>query len=75
MPPQKVLEAVADIAYTAGGMAYFSGDSRQDVSQFILWAQQFEQEHRTTDWDEVDYLTEIEKFTISKIHTLPDGKQ
>ena len=46
---RKLLETVADIAYSAGEAGYFSGDSRADVNEFIHWAKIFEKEHKRTD--------------------------
>lgn len=49
MGHQKLLETLADIAYIAGESKYFTGDSRADVNEFILWAREFEAHHRNTD--------------------------
>lgn len=67
MKNQKLTETVADISFIAGEMKYFSGNSREDVSNFILWANQFQKENSNTNWHEVDYRLTIEKFTIQKI--------
>ena len=67
MKNQKLLESVADISYIAGEMKYFSGNSREDISNFILWGKQFENDNLNTNWDEVDYRLTIEKFTNQKI--------
>lgn len=67
MKHQKLIETVADISFIAGEMKYFSGDSRQDVSNFILWANQFQKENAKTNWNEIDYRLTIENFTIQKI--------
>ena len=67
MKKRKILETLADIAYIAGDMKYFSGDSRADINCFIYWATEFEKMNRKTDWDEVDYILAIEAFTESKI--------
>lgn len=67
---QKLLEAVADIAFYAGRKQFYSGDSRADVSEFIRWAKEFEHIHRHTDWDNTDYLLSIEEFTESRINVL-----
>lgn len=67
MKNEKLLETVADIAYQAGQLKYFSGDSRADVSEFIQWASQFEKENQKTDWGKNDYLLAIENFTSKKI--------
>jgi hypothetical protein len=69
MENQKLMEVVADISFIAGEMEYFSGNSRADVSNFIFWAKQFQQHHAKTDWDEVDYILEIQEFAIKKIQS------
>lgn len=63
----KLLEAVADIAYIAGQRGFFSGDSREDIAEFIKWANEFESLNEETDWDEVDYEDAIEAFTDNKL--------
>lgn len=58
-------EAVADIAYLAGTMGYYSGDSRADISEFIRLAKKFEEEYAPqceSGWIDLDYITEIELF-------------
>lgn len=67
MKNQKLIEAVADISFIAGEMKYFSGNSREDISNFILWANQFQKENSKTNWLEVDYRLTIEKFILQKI--------
>ena len=68
MKDQKLLETLADISYLAGENNFFSGNSRSDVSCFILWAIEFEKANSKTDWDEIDYILSIEEFTRKKIH-------
>lgn len=63
----KLLEAVADIAYIAGQRGFFSGDSRQDIAEFIRWANEFETLNEETDWDENDYQEAIEAFADHKL--------
>jgi hypothetical protein len=63
----RLLEALADIAYLAGQKGFFSGDSRNDIAEFIIWAKEFEEIHDETDWDEVDYIETIEAFTLNKL--------
>lgn len=63
----KLLEAVADIAYIAGQRGFFSGDSREDIAEFIRWAREFEAIHEETDWDETDYQDALEVFTDNKL--------
>lgn len=67
MQNRKLLETVADIAFIAGSCNYYSGDSRADISTFIWWAEEFEQSHVNTDWDEEDYMLAIEEFAFGKI--------
>ncbi|MEQ9377064.1 MAG: hypothetical protein RIG68_17875 [Imperialibacter sp.] len=64
---KKILEAIADIAYFAGAKNYSSGDSRLDASEFILWAEQFESLNSDANWDQRDYILEIEDFANAKI--------
>ena len=68
MENQKLLETVADIAYIAGQQKFYTGDSRADISEFIYWASGFEKKNVHTDWDEIDYIIEIEEFTMMKIN-------
>lgn len=63
----KLLETLADIAFQAGEMHFFTGDSRADVSEFIRWAEEFERANKGMDWNSTDYIAEIEKFTSDKI--------
>lgn len=63
-------EAVADIAFFAAKENYHTDDSREMVSQFILWAKEFEYLHRKVEWGvnfEPDYIDSIYYFTIYKI--------
>jgi len=63
----KLLETVADISYIAGCKKYYSGNSRFDISEYIAWAKEFEKIHRNTDWNDEDYMLEIEKYADEKI--------
>ncbi len=63
----KLFEAIADIAFIAGQKGFFSGDSREDIAEFIRWGKEFEAIHEDTDWDEVDYTTSIEAFAANKL--------
>ncbi len=67
MSSRKLLESVADIAYIAGKSGYYSGNSRTDISEFIYWAKEFEKNHKLTDWNQPDYLTEIINYSNSKL--------
>jgi hypothetical protein len=64
-----ILEATADIAYHAGHVGFTTGDSRADVSLFVQWAEEFEESHLETDWDESDYIMLIDEFVHKKIKT------
>jgi len=63
----KLLETVADISNMAGCKKYYSGNSRFDISEYIVWAKEFEKIHRNTDWNDEDYLLAIEKYANEKI--------
>lgn len=70
-PEVRLLEAVADIAFLAGAQRYHSGDSREDVAQFIAWAREFEPRREVSTageetYDGQDYMTAIEEFSVSK---------
>lgn len=62
-------EAVADIAYVAGTKKYHTGNSRDDLADFIKWAKEFEEKWKNEKWGEgeADYMTEIEAFALEKI--------
>lgn len=65
---RKLLEAVADIAYNAGVQRLFDEqDSREVIMNLIDEAREFEKIHVETNWDEKDYLIEIDKFYQEKI--------
>lgn len=65
---RKLLEAVADIAYNAGVQCLFDEqDSREVIMNLIDGAREFEKIHAETNWDERDYLIEIDKFYQEKI--------
>ena len=63
----KLFEAIADIAYIAGQKGFTSGNSREDVAEFIRWGKEFEAFHEDTDWDEIDYVMAIGAFTENKL--------
>jgi len=63
----KILQTVADIAYLAGYKKHYSGNSRFDISEYIIWAKEFEQIHQYNDWDNEDYMLTIEQYAIQKI--------
>jgi len=47
----KLLHTFADNSYLAGFKKYYSGNSRFDISEYLIWAREFEQVHRKTDWE------------------------
>ena len=63
----KLLETLADIAYHAGQQGYYTGDSRADVTTFIYWAHEFEQQYAETDWGVTNYMLEIERYVAAKL--------
>lgn len=70
MYSQKILETIADIAYIAGENKFFSGNSRLDISEYIRWAQDFENINSSTNWNEYDYISSIAEFTMIKLTSL-----
>jgi hypothetical protein len=71
-PIYQLCEVVADIAFIAGAQKYHSGDSREDCRNFILWAQEFEAIHATTEWDtgSADYIADVQKFAEQKLESV-----
>jgi len=70
----KLLQTVADISYIAGFKKHYSGNSRFDISEYIIWAKEFEQIHKGTDWKVEDYMLAIEHYAYQKIeHTIKEG--
>ena len=67
MYTRSIIETVADISYIAGESKYFTGDSRYDVSSFIVWAKEFDRNYKSTNWHEVDYILTVTEFTLQKI--------
>ena len=61
-----VQEAIADISYEAGRAGYYSGNTRQNVDNFIDWAEEFVTLNSDRQWDG-EYVDEIHKFTSEKI--------
>jgi hypothetical protein len=61
-------ESLADIAQMAGAKKFYSGDSREDIDLFITWAEEFEAIHANTNWEEIEYMDEIENFAMGKIN-------
>lgn len=73
MPNAPILETLADISYAAGAAGYTTGNSREDVQNFIYLANKFEEEFEGYNGDEQeneDYMDEIEKFTTANLRLL-----
>lgn len=68
MKAVKLHETIADLAYIAGVNQFYSGDSRVDISDIIRWANEFEVAHKHTDWNEVDYMLEIDYYAERKLN-------
>lgn len=69
----RLMETIADIAYLAGSMKHFTGDSRKDVADFILWAKEFEALRKVSSlgcesYNGENYMTAIEKFALNKLN-------
>jgi hypothetical protein len=63
-------EAVADITYIAAEEGYRTNDSREMISQFIEWAEDFEYIHKKIQWgvnSPLDYIDSVYHFTIFKL--------
>lgn len=75
MHSQKLLETVADISFIAGERKFFSGNSREDISNFILWAHEFQKQNAKVNWNEVDYRLDIENFAMEKIQNFSSDFQ
>lgn len=60
-------EILSDISYIAGECNFFTGDSRQDISEFIRWAHEFHEAYDKANWGEIDYIETIHQFTLKKI--------
>lgn len=39
---ERLHETIADLAYYAGQVSHFTGDSREDIQQIIKWAHEFD---------------------------------
>lgn len=64
-------EAVADIAFRAGEKKYYSGNSREDMDNFIEWAKEFEALNHDAEWGvntENDYIDEVLAFADAKMN-------
>lgn len=66
-----VKETVADIALMAGCMIAKGeievGDSRELVSNILVWAEEFMVFHEKTDWDTEDYISCVDRFSEEKL--------
>lgn len=61
-------ETLADIAYDCGHRRLrLSNNSRERIGTLVSWAREFDERHRETDWEEVDYMETIEAFVGAKL--------
>lgn len=61
-----LIDAIADIAFYAGSIKYYSGDSRADIYHFINLAEEFAKLHHKTDWEEIEYIDTIDAYMDDK---------
>ena len=69
---RELMECVADIAFMAGAHDYYGGDSRQDISNFIQWAIEFESKRienadGSVTYDGKEYMDAINDFVNVKL--------
>lgn len=67
MEMKSLMETVAYLSYILGQSGATSGDSRVDIQEVMDWAENFEELHKETDWNTIDYISEIEKYSTQKI--------
>lgn len=70
---RKLMEAVADIAFVAGGYRHYSGDSRKDISDYIQWAIEFEslakeEPDGSVTYNGKEYMEAVEWFALDKVN-------
>ena len=73
-----LLETLTDIAFLAGSKGLYSGNSREDVRTFRLWAEEFEERTKDVQWNEDinrDYISEVEEFFNEKAATFEVYKE
>ena len=58
------------ISFNMGSLAYYTGDSMEDIQTAIQLANEFEEEHRDTDWTEEDWLLAIDNYSRHRIQQL-----
>ena len=68
--PQSLLETLMVISFNMGSLAYYTGDSMEDIQTAIQLANEFEEEHRDTDWTEEDWLLAIDNYSRHRIQQL-----
>ena len=68
--PQSLLETLMVISFNMGSLAYYTGDSMEDIQTAIQLAKEFEEEHRDTDWTEEDWLLAIDNYSRHRIQQL-----
>lgn len=64
-----LMETVADIAYYAGEIGFYGGNSRKDMQDFIQWTKDFQDQYKDVDWNTTDlsYMLEVDKFSLKKL--------
>lgn len=67
-----LMEAASDIAFIAGRRGYYTGDSREDISNFIQWAIEFENLRKESPegevtYNDLGYMEAIEKFSLERL--------
>ena len=73
--PQSLLETLMVISFNMGSLAYYTGDSMEDIQTAIQLANEFEEEHRDTDWTEEDWLLAIDNYSRHRIQQLMTEEQ
>lgn len=63
----RLCEVVADIAYIAGALKFYSGDSREDIERMITWAVEFEAQFTKEREDAGEYMGDVELFAYTKL--------
>lgn len=67
---KSLLETLMVISFNMGSLAYYTGDSMEDIQTAIQLAKEFEEEHRDTDWTEEDWLLAIDNYSRHRIQQL-----
>lgn len=75
------METVIDVAINLGqqfgadsGMMGYFPDSRSWTDTVLLWANEFNTLHESTDWDEQDYIETVDEFFARKFKEHVDAE-